>query len=183
MGTQSDPQSHTWTAEAVGNIITTSTKMLTCRAEGDFNMPIPEDLLCHFSRYYTALLRGNFSEAGQQNVTLELDASQAKWFVTWLYSGRFPEDLDYPNLFQLYIFADKTDIPALRKDIMTHIHKRSHRSGSPTIKDAVETFDILPKSSGLVRWIVDRFATHSPDSILCADLELYDHVLISDINT
>ncbi|KAH0369992.1 hypothetical protein KCU89_g18552, partial [Aureobasidium melanogenum] len=78
MGSRSDPPSYTWTAEAVGNIITTNSKMLKCAAGGEFNILIPEDLLCYFSRYYTALLRGNFSEAGQDNVTLELDASQAK---------------------------------------------------------------------------------------------------------
>ncbi|KAH0362978.1 hypothetical protein KCU65_g7752, partial [Aureobasidium melanogenum] len=160
MGTRSDPQSHTWTAEAVGNIITTNPKMLTCKASGDFNVLIPEDLLCYFSRYYAALLRGNFSEAGQDNVTLELDATQAKWFVTWLYSGRFPDDLDYHTLFQLYIFADKTDIPAMRKDIMTHIHKRSHRRSKVSSEDAVKVFDVLPKSSGLVRWILDRVSHH-----------------------
>ncbi|KAH0007171.1 hypothetical protein KCU78_g11908, partial [Aureobasidium melanogenum] len=176
MGTRSDPSSHTWTAEAVGNIITTKPKMLKCAASGDFNVLIPEDLLCYFSRYYTALLRGSFSEAGQDNVTLELDGSHAKWFVTWLYSGRFPDDLDYPTLFQLYIFADKTDIPAMRKDIMTHIHKRSHRKGNPPVEDAIEAFDKLPKSSGLVRWVLDRFANHSPVSAMNDNPEFYNHV-------
>lgn len=175
MGTRSDPQSHTWTVEAVGNIITTNKKMLTCRAEGDFNMSIPEDLLCYFSRYYSALLRGGFSETGQDNVTLALDASQAKWFVTWLYTGRFPEDLDYQTLFQLYIFADKADVPAMRKDIMTHIHERSHRKGCPAIKDAIYAFDKLPKSSGLVRWIVDRFAIHIGRSTLHDHPEFLSH--------
>ncbi|KAH0337375.1 hypothetical protein KCU81_g8111, partial [Aureobasidium melanogenum] len=176
MGTRSDPQSHTWTVEAVGNIITSNSKMLKCKASGDFNILIPEDLLCYFSRYYDALLRGNFSEAGQDNVTLELDAMQAKWFVTWLYSGRFPEDLDYLTLFQLYIFADKADIPAMRKDIMTHIHKRSHRRTGPSVEDAFEAFDVLPKSSGLVRWILDR-VTHHDVYLMGADHpEFYTHL-------
>ncbi|KAG9641391.1 hypothetical protein KCU95_g7958, partial [Aureobasidium melanogenum] len=176
MGTRSDPSSHTWTAEAVGNIITTNPKMLKCAASGNFEVLIPEDLLCYFSRYYTALLRGNFAEAGQDNVTLELDTSQAKWFVTWLYSGRFPNHLDYPTLFQLYIFADKTDIPAMRKDIMTHIHKRSHRRGNLSIEDAVKTFNVLPKSSGLVRWILDRGALHEVFYVSTDHPELHEHL-------
>lgn len=179
MGTRSDPSSHTWTAEAVGNIITTNSKMLTCKASGDFNVSIPEDLLCYFSRYYYALLRGNFSEAGQDNVTLELDASQAKWFVTWLYSGRFPDELDYPTLFQLYIFADKTDTPAMRKDIMSHIHKHSHRKRVPPIRDAVAAFKVLPRSSGLVRWILDRFANRFDDLFPGATREFHDHVQLA----
>ncbi|CAD0100362.1 unnamed protein product [Aureobasidium mustum] len=160
MGTRTDPSSHTWTAEAVGNIITTNSKMLKCTANGDFNALIPEDLLCYFSRYYTALLRGNFSEAGQDNVTIELDASQAKAFVTWLYTGSLAKDLEYPLLVKLYIFADKTDIPALRKDIMSHIHKHSKIKGNPRLKHVANAFAILSKSSGLVRWMVDRYVYH-----------------------
>ncbi|CAD0090637.1 unnamed protein product [Aureobasidium vineae] len=162
MGTRPDPKSHTWTAGAIGDILTTSSKMLKCKANSDiFNVVVPEGLLCYFSRYYAALLRGNFAEAGQDSVTFELTAPQAKSFITWLYSGRFAEDLDYPTLFQLYIFADKTDVPALRADIMTHIHKRSHKKGMPPYGDAAEAFAVLSKSSGLVRWMVDRFAHHS----------------------
>ena len=171
-----DPSSHTWTAEAVGNIITTNSNMLKCTVKGDFEVLIPEDLLCYFSRYFAAMLRGNFAEAGQDNVTLELDASQAKWFVTWLYSGQLPVDLDYPTLFQLYIFADKTENTALRRGIMSHIHKRSHLRDNPPIEDAIKAFDVLPKSSGLVRWIVDRFANHGGYSSLQETSEFYNHI-------
>jgi hypothetical protein len=77
-----------------------------------------------------------------------------------LYSGRFAEEEGYGMLFELYIFADKVDVPALKKDIMTFIHRRSHRRGSPDIKDATKAFQVLPKSCGLVRWLADRYANH-----------------------
>lgn len=176
MGTRSDPSCHTWTLDAVSNILITNTKMLKCAVNDDFNVLIREDLLCYFSRHYTALLEENFSEGGQDTVTLEFEASQAKWFVTWLYTGRFPEDFDYPTLFQLYIFADKTEITALRRGIMTHIHKQSYRRANPSTEDAAEAFDRLPKSSGLVRWIVDRFALHGGSSTLWEHPDFFVHV-------
>jgi hypothetical protein len=79
-------------------------------------------------------------------------------------------------LFELYVFADKVDVPAMKKDIMTFIHKRSHRRGSPEMEDAVKTFHLLPKSCGLVRWLADRFAYHEPVSSI-DDPEFYYHVL------
>ncbi|KAI4847300.1 hypothetical protein E4T44_04587 [Aureobasidium sp. EXF-8845] len=160
MSNPPDPQSNTWTAEVLSTLLTTPTKRLTCKCTDDFTIHIPESLLCYFSRYYAALLRGSFVEAGSNTTTLELKAAQAKAFVTWMHSGRFAEDCDYKMLFELYVFADKVDVPAMKKDIMTFIHKRSHRRGSPEMKDTVRTFHLLPKSCGLVRWMLDRFAHH-----------------------
>ncbi|KAH0274012.1 hypothetical protein KCU91_g5580, partial [Aureobasidium melanogenum] len=176
MGTRSDPQSHTWTLEAVSNILTTNTKMLKCEAEEEFSALVPEDLLCYFSRYYAALLRGGDAESGQDNITLELNSTQAQWFVTWLYTGRFPEDFDYPTLFQLYVFAEETEITALRRGIMTYIHEQSHRRANPSTEDAAEAFDRLPKSSGLVRWIVERFALHGGADTLWDYPDFFVHV-------
>jgi hypothetical protein len=161
MSNSPNPQSHTWTAEALSTLLTIPTKRLTCKCVDNFTILIPESLLCYFlSRYYAALLRGSFAEAGSNTITLELNVAQAKAFVTWMYSGRFGESFDYNMLFELYVFADKVDVPAMKKGIMTFIHKQSHRRGSPEIEDAVKAFRVLPKSCGLVRWLADRFAHH-----------------------
>lgn len=160
MGTRPDPQSHTWTAEALSAILQTPTKRLTCKCSDDSIILISESLLCYFSRYYLALLRGSFAEAGSNSITLELNASQAKAFVTWMYSGQFAESLQYTMPFDLHVFADKVDVPAKKKSIMTFIHKCSHRRGNPDLADAVRAFHKLPKSCGLVRWMLDRFAHH-----------------------
>jgi len=160
MGTPVDPQSQTWTAEGLSTILFTPTKRIICKCKDNFTVQIPESLLCYFSRYYNALLRGYFSEAGSESITLDLSAHQTKAFVTWMYSGQFAESSDYPMLFGLYVFADRVDVPAMKKDIMTFIHKRSHHRSSPAIDDAVKAFSSLPESCGLVRWILDRFAHH-----------------------
>jgi len=167
MGTRIDPQSNTWTAEALSTNLFTPSRPIKCKCKDDFTVVIPESLLCYFSRYYNALLRGTFSEAGSDTITLELTEQQAKAFVTWMYSGQIDESLYYADLFELYVFADKVDVPAMKKDIMTFIHKHSHDRGSPDLGDAARVFSLLPESCGLVRWILDRFACHedfTPDT-------------------
>jgi hypothetical protein len=115
MSNSPNPQSHTWTAEALSTLLTIPTKRLTCKCVDNFTILIPESLLCYFlSRYYAALLRGSFAEAGSNTITLELNVAQAKAFVTWMYSGRFGESFDYNMLFELYVFADKVDVPAMK---------------------------------------------------------------------
>lgn len=84
-----------------------------------------------------------------------------------MYSGQIDETLHYADLFELYVFADKVDVPAMKKGIMTFIHKHSDHRGSPAIEDAIKAFSMLPESCGLVRWILDRIACHeylNPDT-------------------
>ncbi|THZ97243.1 hypothetical protein D6C82_06565 [Aureobasidium pullulans] len=160
MAANSNPKGHIWSSDAFCDIITTKTKMFDCRARGGFHAVIHRDLLCHFSTYYTALLKGGFAEAGTDNVTFELDRPQARMLITWLYSGSITEDARYHDIFDLYLFADMTDIRALRKSIMDHLHKHSHEKGNPRLKHVAKVLAVLSKSSGLVRWMVDRYARH-----------------------
>jgi hypothetical protein len=106
------PHSNTWTPSTLTTLLFTPTKRLSCTCKDNTTLFIPEILLCHYSRYYTVLLRGSFAEAGSNSITLELSGQQAKVFVTWLYSGRFGEEVGYGVLFELYVFADKVDVPA-----------------------------------------------------------------------
>lgn len=183
MGTRVDPQSSTWTAEGLSTILFAPSKRIICKCKDNFTIRIPESLLCYFSRYYNALLRGHFSEAGSDSITLDLSAHQAKAFVTWMYSGQFAETCDYPMLFELYVFADQVDVPALKKNIMTFIHKRSDLRGSPAIGDAVKAFVALPKSCGLVRWLADRFAYHERSELLSdVNTEFINHVAAARSN-
>ncbi|CAC9893937.1 unnamed protein product [Aureobasidium pullulans] len=158
MEMRSDPKSHTWTSSAVGKIITTTYNMIECRAGGNFQALIHEELLCYFSPYYTAAFKGGFSEANQGSTSFELTELQAKLLVTWLYSGRIEDDINYSDVLDLYIFADMTDITALRRDIMDHLFKRGLKWQVFDEESVPEHFKTLPPSSGLVRWMVDNFA-------------------------
>ncbi|THX80341.1 hypothetical protein D6D04_04670 [Aureobasidium pullulans] len=158
MEMRSDPKSHTWTSSAVGKIITTTYNMIGCRAGGNFQALIHEELLCYFSPYYTAAFKGGFSEANQGSTSFELTELQAELLIIWLYSGRIEDDINYSDVLDLYIFADTTDITALRSDIMDHLFKRGLKWRVFDEESVPDHFTTLPPSSGLVRWMVDNFA-------------------------
>ena len=160
MEMRSDPKSHTWTSSAVGKIITTTHNMIECRAGGNFQALIHEELLCYFSPYYTAAFKGGFSESNQGSTSFELTELQAKLLVTWLYSGRIEDDINYSDVLDLYIFADMTDITALRRYIMDHLFKRGLKWQVFDEESVPDHFTTLPPSSGLVRWMVDNFARY-----------------------
>ncbi|KAI5270737.1 hypothetical protein E4T47_05852 [Aureobasidium subglaciale] len=134
--------------------------MLEGRARSGFHTTIHRELICYFSKYYNALLKGRFSESGQKKITLKMSKYKARLLVTWLYTGHIADDVDYQNLFQLYVSADQTDILALRRATMNQIHRNSHEKKNPGLANVAEDLKVLPKSSGLVRWMVDRFAHH-----------------------
>jgi hypothetical protein len=182
MTNPSTTHSDTWTPSTLTTLLFTPTKRLTCTCLDNTTLYVPEILLCHFSRYYTALLHGSFAEAGSSRVNLELSGPQAKSLVTWLYSGRFAEEEGYGMLFELYVFADKVDVPALKKDLMSFIHRRSRRKGSPDVRLAFRAFQMLPKSCGLVRWLADRYAHHD-GFCLPIDPELHVHVMAAQRNS
>ncbi|KAI5211710.1 hypothetical protein E4T38_01138 [Aureobasidium subglaciale] len=163
MGTRSDPQSHIWTCEAIRDIFTMNAELLHCKAQDDFNILIHRDLLCYFSPYYNAYLNGRSLESGQKQITFDLSKAQAKMLVSCLYSGRIPRDAGYSDLFDLYLFADVTPMLALKRSVMSHLHHRNVERGSrhgirqdgPELELIMKVFDVLPKSSGLIRWLAD----------------------------
>lgn len=60
----------------------------------------------------------------------------------------------------LYLFADKFDVPALREEIVNRYWRRLVSSGAfPTYCPTIKCFRYLPASSKLCRLFVDAFAT------------------------
>lgn len=49
-----------------------------------FKALVHKDLLCFYSPYYRATLKREFAEAKQVFLTLDLPATQARRFVSWL---------------------------------------------------------------------------------------------------
>ncbi|KAI5270736.1 hypothetical protein E4T47_05851 [Aureobasidium subglaciale] len=163
MGIRLDPQSHTWTCEAIGNIFSLSAELLHRQAEDNFNTLIHRGLLCYFSPYYNAYLNGGFLKSGQKQITFDLSKTQAKMLVTWLYSGCLPIDAGYSDLFDLYLVANVTLTLAVKRSIMSHIyhnHGVGDLEGGPELELIMKVFNVLPKSSGLIRWLADWYAHH-----------------------
>ncbi|KAL2026835.1 hypothetical protein VTO58DRAFT_102815 [Aureobasidium pullulans] len=92
-------EGHRWNITHTSYIISTSTDMIELRATNvdshsefgvdgpntaPFKALVHKDLLCFYSPYYRAALKGEFAEAKQDFLTLDLPATQARRFVSWL---------------------------------------------------------------------------------------------------
>ncbi|KEQ74737.1 hypothetical protein M436DRAFT_42629, partial [Aureobasidium namibiae CBS 147.97] len=117
-----------------------------------FSTGVHKELLCFYSPYYAAALKGQFAESRQDSFTLELDHRQTQVFVEWLYTGRVEEPED---VLQLYMFADQKKLLALRRSIMSKIVYSSvieKHDGTPYIGH-------LSEGCGLFRYMADLWAS------------------------
>ncbi|KAH0145906.1 hypothetical protein KCU67_g12455, partial [Aureobasidium melanogenum] len=113
-----------------------------------FCATVHKELLCFYSPYYTAAIKGRFSENRKDLFTLGLSASQTRLFVEWLYTGRFERTfMDAADMYVLYLFADQTDIIALRRSIIDSLVRRLRSLTDPG--DMGRLVSQLPSRSGL----------------------------------
>jgi hypothetical protein len=78
--------------------------------------------------------------------------------VEWLYTGRCDTDpwqqLDDSDMHTLYIFADKTDIIAFRRSIMTSIVALGRTPANP--EEMANVVSLLPEDSGLSLYLLEE---------------------------
>ncbi|KAG9568538.1 hypothetical protein KCU71_g3053, partial [Aureobasidium melanogenum] len=120
-----------------------------------FCATVHKELLCFYSPYYTAAIKGRFSESRKDLFTLGLSASQTRLFVEWLYTGRFERTfMDAADMYVLYLFADQTDIIALRRSIIDSLVRRLRSLTDPG--DMGRLVSQLPSRSGLRRFFLEE---------------------------
>jgi hypothetical protein len=142
--------------------------MIELRAAVNFKVQVHKALLCHYSAYYRAALLGGFQEASSTYLDLKMQRADAEIFIQWLYSGRLSFrslDLNIDDMIQLYIFADRVDIPALRRQIMTElVEKKTDSLYSTTItvtyRRITRITDALPPSAPLYNYAVNWYVNH-----------------------
>ncbi|KAH0337384.1 hypothetical protein KCU81_g8112, partial [Aureobasidium melanogenum] len=123
---KSEWERSTWNSEYVTKIIASSAEMITIvgnkpSKDGKiFSASVHKELLCFFSPYYTAALKGIFAEALNKTLTLDLPNHQMANLVSWLYSGNTIDFTEY-DLLDLYVFADEKMMLAFRRSIMTRL--------------------------------------------------------------
>ncbi|KAG9959158.1 hypothetical protein KCU61_g7685, partial [Aureobasidium melanogenum] len=124
-------------------------------SESPFCATVHKELLCFYSPYYTAAIKGHFSESHRDLFNLRLNASQTRLFVEWLYTGRFERIfMDATDMYALYLFADRTDIIALRRSIMDSLARYLRRPTDPG--DMGRLVSQLPSRSGLRRFLMEE---------------------------
>jgi hypothetical protein len=142
--------------------------MVELRTTGDWKVFVHKPLLCFYSSYYKAALLGGFKEATSLHFDLELDRWHTEAFVRWLYSGQLGDRLSslmIRDMIRLYIFADRVDIPALRRKILTELVEKQKSILDPgehhLTQDLIAMIvDSLPPCSPLYKYAVDWYVNH-----------------------
>jgi hypothetical protein len=116
---------------------------------------VNKELLCYFSPYYAAASHGQFAESRQEIFDVDLTGKQLHVFINWVHTGKLDlHDWDREDRIQLYIFADFTDILALRRQIVTH------RDIMEKYREIGVVLSSLPSTSPLRMRIADHYANH-----------------------
>lgn len=125
------------------------------------------NLLCHFSPYYHAALQGGFKEARKKSLDVDTDEETLVTVIFWLYHGQLPtaftsfDSFTRKNyLLKLYIFADRFDILALRRYIISHWASTNWSTNLLSFSQVAFAYTNLPTSSPMLRYIVDVTAWH-----------------------
>ncbi|THX78057.1 hypothetical protein D6D04_05966 [Aureobasidium pullulans] len=84
----------TWSEGVISEILRSSTETIELQSDPSknkevFRSTVNKELLCFFSPYYVAAIKGHFSEAKQKLFTLDLTHAQTRAFTHWLGTGRY----------------------------------------------------------------------------------------------
>jgi hypothetical protein len=165
----------------VSKIITSSPEMIniinkTPDDDGNtFHASVHKELVCYYSQYYTAALKGGFSEAKKDTIIIELHHDLITDLVSWLYTGRLTSESD-DELMDLYVFADEKMMLAFRRSIMS----RLIQTQDPVFEFHIEAADALPyltrlpQNSGLFRYLIDYWAVVWSTTDSNSEMEILD---------
>lgn len=151
---------------------------------------VHKGILIRSSAFFRAALTGTFKEATEGTVTLQEDSPKVFGvFVSWLYTGKLENTVDEiptpcgsNRLAELYIFADRYDVPILRNDAIDALVKnRQELLHIPTSSFRM-VYDATPPKDPLRRLLVDMVAlnTNIPKSVV-AHRESYPAEMLLDM--
>ncbi|THY17419.1 hypothetical protein D6D00_08503 [Aureobasidium pullulans] len=160
---------NTWSAKNVSKIIASSSDMMKINSQNkSFSATVHRELLCYYSPYYTAALKGGFAEAQTNTITVDLSDEETADLVSWLYSGQIISSY-YSQLFDVYVFADEKKMLALRRSLMSKIVLCCNASHEDSEANEINYFGLddmlpyiyrLPPSCGLFRYLADFYVHH-----------------------
>ncbi|THW51757.1 hypothetical protein D6D22_00618 [Aureobasidium pullulans] len=178
-------------ADLCRDIVGRSSEMIQIQSQGNdddklYRATVHKELFCFYSTYYTAAIKGQFSEAQKHLFTVELSYEQTRLFVTWLYSGRLehqPDELiDEEDAYALYIFADQTDIIALRRTVMTFVTDSTAKSLREVYHcDFDKIIPQLPEQSQLRRFLLEEATAFWVDQSWNCVRELHDQIVTDEV--
>lgn len=122
------------------------------------------ELLCFFSPYYRAALKGGFMESGKTQLKVNVQGNILGSVVTWMYSGtvlNMDESMEVTCkiLIELYMFADEYDFLALRRCILS-TWDAAWPKVLPLYAHVNEAYQHLPTDSPMLRFLVELYTHH-----------------------
>ncbi|KAH0366444.1 hypothetical protein KCU65_g5376, partial [Aureobasidium melanogenum] len=152
---------HVWSHKAVSKCMDDKELVTLVSSQDESEVYIHKDLLCFFSSYYAAALKGEFLEAKKDRFEVDLSGADLKAFRDWIYMGTFDHleciEGSVERLYvKLYIFADQVDILALRRSAVSSL-------GDVNIIDwdlVKLILTSLPENSPLREYALDSYIAH-----------------------
>lgn len=137
---------------------------------------VHKGILIRRSAFFRAALTGTFKEATEGTVTLQEDSPKVfEVFVSWLYTGKLENTVDeiptpcsFKRLAELYIFADRYDVPILRNDAIDALVKHSQENLQISTSIFRMVYDATPPKDPLRRLLVD---------IMTLDTDIHESVV------
>ncbi|KAH0029844.1 hypothetical protein KCU78_g3225, partial [Aureobasidium melanogenum] len=131
-------------------------------------------VLCHYSTLFEKLFNGIWKESHEEKAEFDVELSQSvlRLVEGWLCTGCILTGFNPDLILKLYNYADYIGCLALKRSVLTHLHKKSginlisykalHDNGIWTER----------QDTPLYQWVVDKFAFHwnpSMDDVVESD--------------
>lgn len=130
--------------------------------DGGSDIAIHRELLCFFSPYYTAALKGNFFEAQKDCLSVGVNKELLDAFVAWIYTGEIESTTRLQALEELhillYVFADQVDVLSLRRQVIDYM--TIDEAGLPYYRVVLHALTNLPETSPLRQYLLAAYIAH-----------------------
>ena len=120
---------------------------------------IHQELLAACSEHFRNTLKGPIQEGRDSEMMLtNVTKGTFEVFMHWLYSHELLDNLQTSQLFALYAFAARYQIPSLQKVSMNaYFIEYTDSDHLPTYETVIEAFELFPETSPICKFLVDIY--------------------------
>lgn len=128
-------------------------------------LKVHAELLCHFSTYYRAALKGGFLEKNSPSLEVAASSGLLHTVVSWMYTGCLSLEVGAAfsrQMIDIYYFADRCEMQALRRKVISDWSKKL-QSGPPRLPsyaNVSHAYGCLPANSSLLRFLESIYVWH-----------------------
>jgi hypothetical protein len=125
---------------------------------------VHKDLLIFYSDYFRAAFNGSFIEAIDKKINLlDTDQKAFEHFYAWLYTRKLASEDDKPlswdNLFDLWVFGDRFQVPLLQNSVIDEMFAKEKRDDTFQLHMIKPVYEKTVDGS-LLRKVMIEFVAH-----------------------